>query len=186
MRFSHLCVLFLTVLLVACTGPADPTRPAGTDPPIEPDVVESEPPRDRPDHPAYETFDPSGYNAAPRSQPVAVEHDVPPRLMAGRVAVPESAGRSREVEGFRIQVFSSDSRETAENLRLDAESWWRTVRGRADAPDALDATVSYRQPYYRVRLGAFEFREDAEDALPFVRERFGEAFLVPDQVTVTE
>jgi hypothetical protein len=49
------------------------------------------------------------------------------------------------------------------------------------APD-----IAYLQPYYRVRLGGFEFRNEAERALAFVRGRWPEAFIVPDRVTIRE
>ncbi len=44
--------------------------------------------------------------------------------------------------------------------------------------------MAYLQPYYRVRMGAFATREDAEAALALVRRQYPEAFLVPDLVTV--
>lgn len=46
--------------------------------------------------------------------------------------------------------------------------------------------MAYIQPYYRVRIGAFEFRGDAETMLSVVRQRYGDAFLVPDLVTIRE
>ncbi|HLT48733.1 MAG TPA: SPOR domain-containing protein [Rubricoccaceae bacterium] len=171
---SVLCLLAL--LLAACSGPAGPSGPVG---PEEP------PPPDRPAYPAYETFDPSGYDAQPSAAPAAVEHDVPPRLMEGRVDVPGQTGE-RVVDGFRIQVFSSDSRDAAERVRSEAAAWWREVRGTAGAPSDLTPDVAYLQPYYRVRLGAFEFRDEAERALAFVRARWPEAFVVPDRVVIRE
>ena len=66
----------------------------------------------------------------------------------------------------------------------EAEAWWGDVRGASGAPRDLMPVVAYLQPYYRVRLGAFEFRDEAEGALTFVRQRFPEAFVVPDRVTV--
>lgn len=146
-------------------------------------------------YPAYETFDPSGYDAAPEVR-TDVEHDVPARVMAGRVVVPgggaapapapPSDGEPREVDGYRVQVFSSNSRDSAERVRTQATSWWQGARSRAGAPASLEARVVYLQPYYRVRLGAFATREEADAALQLVRNEFPEAFLVADRVTVTE
>jgi hypothetical protein len=156
--------------LAACAGPRETAEP----PP---------PPPDRPSHPAYETFDPTGYDTPPPAAPADVQHDVPPRLMEGRVDVPGQSGE-RVVDGFRIQVSSTENPSAAEEVRAEAAAWWRDVRGTAGAPPDLTPEVAYLQPYYRVRLGAFEFRDEAERALAFVRSRYPEAFIVPDRVTV--
>ncbi|MDX1418710.1 MAG: SPOR domain-containing protein [Rubricoccaceae bacterium] len=166
-------MLLAGLLVGACSGPSGPEGPAG--PP--------DPPPDRASYPEYETFDPGGYDAAPQAPSSTADHDVPPRLMEGRVAVPGQSGE-RVVDGFRVQVFSSDSRDAAVAVRAEAAAWWRDVRGTAGAPDDLSAEVAYQRPYYRVRLGGFEFRDEAERALSFVRERFPEAFIVPDRVTI--
>jgi hypothetical protein len=164
--------LLLVVLLAACAGPREATQPPPPPPP--------------PAYPEYETFEPGGYDAQPNGAPVEVQHEVPPRLMEGRVDVPDGTGGERVVDGFRIQVFSSDSRDAAESVRAQAEAWWRDARSQAGAPGDLSPTVAYLQPYYRVRLGGFASRDEAERALAFVRPRFPEAFLVPDQVVVRE
>lgn len=161
-------VLFV-LFLAACAGPREAVAP--------------EPEPEPPSYPDYETFDATGYDAQPAPPPVEVQHDVPARLMQGRVQVP-SAGGERVVDGFRIQVFSSDSRDAAEQVRTQVEAWWRDVRGQSGAPSDLSPMVAYVQPYYRVRLGAFEFRNEAERALGLVRSRYPEAFVVPDQVTI--
>ena len=171
----------LTLSACATTAP-----PAGPAPPNEPEA---------PAYPAYETFDPSGYDAEPDVS-TDVDHDVPERVMAGRVVVPGGgaapetpppSGEPREVDGYRVQVFSSNNRDSAERVRAQALSWWqRSGRDRAGAPESLEARVVYLQPYYRVRLGAFATREDADAALRLVRDEFPEAFLVADRVTVTD
>ena len=134
----------------------------------------------------YETFDPAGYDVRPPAVPAAVTHDVPPRLMEGRVEVPPrgpAAPTTRVVDGFRIQVFTSEDRSSAERVRAEAEGW---ASGQAGAGARLRGEVAYLQPYYRVRLGAFASRNEAEEALAVVRTRYPEAFLVPDLVTITE
>lgn len=42
----------------------------------------------------------------------------------------------------------------------------------------------YKQPYYRIRVGNFARRADAEQALDVVKPHFPNAFVVPDEVTV--
>ncbi len=164
-------VALASLTLAACAG----SRPRG---PAAPDAA--------PAHPAYETFDPASAEAPPVRPASAVDHDVPPRLMEGRVEVPAeparpSAPRPRTVEGFRIQVFSGEDRASAERVRGEAEGWARR-RG----AEGYEATLAYIRPYYRVRVGAFATRGEAEAALAGVRTQFPEAFLVPDLVTVFE
>jgi len=43
----------------------------------------------------------------------------------------------------------------------------------------------WEQPYYRVRIGRFPSRSNAEPALSAVRAAFGDALLVPEQRPVT-
>ncbi len=168
---------FLLVLVgvAACSGPQETT------------VVEPLPSTDERGHPAYETFDPSGYDAEPPEASAEIEHDVPEGLMAGVITFPESTV-PRTVQGYRIQVFSSADKGAAEEVRDDASGWWRVAGNDPDAatalPHGLDPDLNFNRPYYRVRLGAFEYRREAEAALPVVRRRFPEAFIVPDSVTI--
>ncbi|MEM1043438.1 MAG: SPOR domain-containing protein [Bacteroidota bacterium] len=168
---------FAALALMACSGSqetVDPTPP---------------PPDDERGPPAYETFDPSSYDAEPPEPSAEVQHDVPEALMAGTISMPETTG-PRVVQGYRIQVFSSAEKGAAEDIRDEATGWWRVVQNDLDAvevmPLGLDADVDFNRPYYRVRLGAFEYRREAEAALPLVRRRFQQAFIVPDQVIIQE
>ena len=174
-------VVALATSLTACSGTRRSTA-SGPD-------AGSETPAS---YPAYETFDASPYDAAPPAR-VEIVHDVPAVVMAGRVVVPQRASAPapteptpRQVDGYRVQIFSSNSRASAEQTRDGAVAWWSRARSRSGAPAALDPVVVYLQPYYRVRLGAFASDAQAEAALAFVRAEYPEAFLVPDVVTVVE
>ena len=59
------------------------------------------------------------------------------------------------VDGFRVQVFSSDDRSAAERVRGEAEAW---SRGQGGAAAGLRGEVAYLEPYYRVRLGPYGLR----------------------------
>ena len=181
MRLPSLVALVAALTLSACSGlvpaPPDPGPQAG------PDTL-------RTSYPAYETFDPAGYDAAP-DVPSEIVHDVPAGVMAGRVRIPDQAGvpapqepQAQQVDGYRVQVFSSASRAAAESVRGEAVDWWERAQSSAGAPETMEVQVAYLQPYYRVRMGAFASREEAEAALALVRRQYPEAFLVPDLVTV--
>ncbi len=178
-RCSPFPLLLVAALgLTACSGPRETAEGEPPPPPVE-----------EREHPAYETFDPSAYDAEPPAASTEIEHDVPEALMAGTVTIPETAG-PRTVQGYRIQVFSSASKGAAEEVRDEATGWWRVAGNDPDAvaalPHGLDPDLHFNRPYYRVRLGAFEYRREAEAALPVVQRRFPEAFIVPDRVTIRE
>lgn len=130
----------------------------------------------------YEDFDPSPYEE-PNEADAAVEHDVPERLMSGRSA---SAGVAT-VQGFRIQIYSTLERSAAVQVEEQAKSWWRTEQPAAPQglfPDELPVVTRYLQPYYRVRIGNFATRAQAERARSFLARQYPDAFIVPDTVTI--
>ena len=176
-----LSLLVAVLVLPACSG----LRPVETDPGPDPDTDTP-----APTYPAYETFDATGFDAQPE---VAVEvvHDVPAAIMQGRVVIPDASGPPApsepvpvQVEGYRVQVFTSSNRDTAGGVRASAVQWWERAQSRPGAPESLEAIVSYRQPYYKVQLGAFATREEADAALALVRTQYPEAFIVAELVTV--
>jgi hypothetical protein len=132
---------------------------------------------------AYEDFDPSRYPTEPPARRIDIEHTVPARLMASRAA----QGVAQTVEGFRVQVFSTQDRRAANRVEEEVRTWWQDAK--RNAPDRLfadeiEVVIEYRPPYYRVRVGAFATRDEAEDALGFVQQEFGDAFIARSTVTV--
>jgi cell division septation protein DedD len=131
----------------------------------------------------YETFDVSTYPVRPPEQTVEVRHQVPRRLMKGRA----DEGVKQTVEGFRVQVFSAQDQEAAQEFRERVRQWWKAIQ--ADAPPLFGKqppiVIEYTQPYYRVRIGAFAEREQAADALEFVQKEYSGAFVAQSTVTVT-
>ena len=96
---------------------------------------------------------------------------------------------TRTVQGYRIQVYTSSEKAEADAEAARASSWWESLSA-GERPlglqqDEAPVAVVWRQPYYRVRVGAFASRSEAERALSLIKQRFGKAFIVPDRVTVT-
>lgn len=174
-------VAFAAVLMLsACSGPSATENGDGeaTAQPA-PEPAETRPPVDD-----YETFDASRYPVRPPVRDVEINHEVPARLLQGDA----DEGVRRTMEGFRIQVFSAQDQEAAQNFRERVRKWWE--ENADEAPESLLARqptidIEYSQPYYRVRFGAFGSREPAEEALAFVQENFPDAFLARSTVTVT-
>lgn len=173
-------LLIVILILAGCAGSREATDDAPPD--VEEEVVEEEM---EINHAAYERFDAAPYREED-PEPMVLEHDVPQRLMAGRVGT----SGTRTLDGFRIQLYQSQDPVQAEALVDQAAEWW-FMQKQAGATGSLYRSESapvynvWRQPYYRVRLGDFASRGAAEAALEEVRRRFQGAFVVPDRVTIT-
>jgi len=184
MTVRPLLVLSLVgvVVLAACSGPSQSGRQgSASGPDADPAPAEETAPAVTVAQ--YETFDVSTYPVRPPEQTVEVTHQVPRRLMKGRA----DEGVKQTVEGFRVQVYSAQDQEAAQDFRERVRQWWAEVQG--DAPDVLGEqppiVIEYTQPYYRVRIGAFAEREQAADALEFVQKKYSGAFVAQSTVTVT-
>ena len=152
------------VALSACSG----SRPAAE--PAPPETVSY------PDTPA--PVPAPVYEPAPAPTPAPVYEPTP----APPSGAPSSSGR--QVQGFRVQIYASDSAAGGEQARADADAWWSAEQRRSGFEAPLDAYVVRLDGLYKVRMGAFTNRADAESALQLVRTRFPDAFLVPDLVTI--
>jgi hypothetical protein len=98
-------------------------------------------------------------------------------------------GARQTVDGYRIQVFSAQDQEAAENFRERVRQWWQAVEDNAPSDlfrDDVPIVIEYSQPYYRVRLGAFGQRNAAEKALEFVQDQYSGAFVARSTVTVVQ
>jgi hypothetical protein len=172
-------LLFGSLLFAACAAPAEIRE------------VPEPTPAPAAAHPSYETFDPSAYDAQPppRQQRTEVVHDAPAQLLEGTVAVVDTRlEEPRVIQGFRIQLFTSESKPAADAIRDQAMNWWRAVQTnpqvQAAFPYGMPTAVIFARPSYRVRVGAFPDRDSAQEALELLRQQFPEAFLVPDTVTL--
>jgi len=170
------------LVLAACSGPSRSSRGGSSSGPD----AEAPPKEEAP--PAvsvakYETFDVSTYPVRPPKQTVEVTHQVPRRLMKGRA----DEGVKQTVEGFRIQVFSAQDQEAAQDFRERVRQWWAEVESEAPADvfrSQPPIVIEYTQPYYRVRIGAFAERDVATNALEFIRKEYSGAFVAQSTVTV--
>ena len=148
-----------------------------------------------------ETFDPSAYPASVRTDAPAipeVQHDVPEDLLANRTPStptppptrptppPDRPTTPREpvlrtLNGYRVQIFQSASKDEADRRVADAIAWWRRSTG--GTPEVY--TV-YRAPYYRVRVGNYATRSEADRAARSIGGAFPGSLVVPDRVTVRQ
>ena len=134
----------------------------------------------------YEDFDETDYVDPPPVTGEVIDHDVPVELMAGSAS--SDARSYQTIDGFRIQIHSSLDKEGAVASEERAKEWWRTLPA-SEKPSSmggasLSVYLKFVQPYYRVRVGNFATREEAEVALQVISARFPRAFIVVDRVTV--
>lgn len=76
------------------------------------------------------------------------------------------------VPGFRIQVFSGTSRDAASRQRADMFTLF----------PHREVVSFFDRPYFKVRVGAFYSRAEADQALREIRIMVPGAFVVPDRV----
>ena len=77
------------------------------------------------------------------------------------------------MEGFRIQIFF-DSGNNSKQAAMNAK---RTFETRF--PD-IEAYISFEEPNYKVRVGNFRTKLDAEGCLKKIASLYLNAFVVPD------
>ena len=113
-----------------------------------------------------------------------VRHDAPDSLLFSLA----DDGIVEEVQGFRIQVFSSINRIEAIRMEESVDAWikQRTPERRAELGIAKPQVVYniFSSPYFRVRVGDFRRREDAGALREALSREFQGVLIVPDLVTV--
>lgn len=85
------------------------------------------------------------------------------------------ANRNKSIRfaaGFRIQIYVGNTRKEADDARLYSYQ---------NFPE-LNPYMVYNQPTYRVRIGDFMTRLDAERYLQQVRQRYESAVVVPEKI----
>ncbi|NIJ55969.1 SPOR domain-containing protein [Dyadobacter arcticus] len=80
----------------------------------------------------------------------------------------------RFINGFRIQIYVGNVRQEADGAKSYIYQAF---------PD-LNPYVSYSQPTYRVKVGDFMYRSDAEQYLELIREQYSSALILADRVDI--
>jgi SPOR domain len=80
----------------------------------------------------------------------------------------------RLIDGFTIQIYSGQNKEEAMNTKKKVS---------ADLPE-LNAELEYNQPKFRVRIGSYISRLEAQKDLLHLKRYFPNAILVPEKIQV--
>jgi hypothetical protein len=78
-------------------------------------------------------------------------------------------------QGYRIQIFSGNSKEEANKVKTDFYSKFSSMR----------CYLTYQQPYYKLRVGDYEDQESAKLDAKKLARTYPSSFLVPDEVRRT-
>lgn len=85
--------------------------------------------------------------------------------------VRQSAPRDTLIDGFRAQVFATADREIAENAA-------RVATERLGLPSYVELNGGV----YKVRVGDFATRPEADEALAAIRRQYTDAWVVPSKI----
>ncbi len=108
----------------------------------------------------------------PREAPLAEALHVNKRLDAILDTLATQNRRVRYAPGYRVQVYVGNERAAADALKLQLYQQF---------PE-LSAYMSYQQPTYRLKVGDFMRRMDAERYFSRLKQVFATAQLQPDKV----
>jgi hypothetical protein len=80
----------------------------------------------------------------------------------------------RYINGFRVQLYVGNIRQEADAAKSFVYQLF---------PEIMPY-ISYSQPTYRVKVGDFMYRSDAEEFLTNVRQQYPAAVVLPDRVEI--
>lgn len=91
---------------------------------------------------------------------------------------------------YHVQLDMKKDKDAADRRLTDALAWWHkhgseTVPGPSAVPDSSrdrPLRLVWKAPFYRVRLGPYASRSQAEQALSAIRASFPEAFVAPERL----
>jgi hypothetical protein len=81
--------------------------------------------------------------------------------------------------GYRIQLISTSDRNRAQKIIGDFNDW---IFSSEDIEYKAEAYLIYRQPNYRVHIGDFKTRIQANEFVKFIKRRFSDAWIIQDQI----
>lgn len=88
----------------------------------------------------------------------------------------ESRKNIRSVDGFSVQLYAGNSRDKANQIKVKSYTISEDLRPR----------VSYNQPNYKVRVGQYYSRIEANADLVLLKKHFSRAVLVPVKIRIED
>ncbi len=118
-------------------------------------------------------------------QPIGLDERLSPQPEADESDMRDKPSNAKGHQaGYRIQVFSDNNPRTAKN---EANSKARTIRSRFPQ---YRSYVSYKSPYWRLKVGDFRTQQEANAAAADIRRAFPsygkEIRIVKDRVFISD
>lgn len=105
---------------------------------------------------------------------VITQYDITEELDSVVVLIAERNRQKKFIDGFTVQVYSGSNREAANRVFSDVRLLGLDV----------NAQIMYVQPTYRVKVGKFYSRLEANKVYSQIREVFPDALLLPEKIPV--
>jgi len=169
--FSKISLVSCGVLLLAgCAAPKKTTTPSAADKKYSEDLSVWRPKVDPAQDPQITA------EQSERKQPPYVEpkYAINKKLDAVLDSIDHFNLQRNFIDGFTIQVYSGTKREDALNAKKDLTSYMPEI----------ESDVQYSQPNYRVKIGQYFKRIDAQEDYLEVKKYFPSAIVIPDKVAI--
>lgn len=99
---------------------------------------------------------------------------------------PQESEETEARRVFHVQLHMTEEKDEADRVVGEALEWWEEQPPSARPPladsDGSPVDVAWRPPLYRVQLGPFATKEQAESVLSEARSDFPEAFVAPERL----
>ncbi|MGQ9863367.1 MAG: SPOR domain-containing protein [Bacteroidia bacterium] len=107
-----------------------------------------------------------------RLMPPTLRWNVPPLVDSSYKVLRHRQRSTHLISGFRLQVFSSTRRAQADSVKFYL----------LETYPSMPVYFMYEVPLYKIRVGDFLDRQQAQQQLELLRLEFPSAFIVPDQI----
>lgn len=108
------------------------------------------------------------------------KHDMPEVFLKQDSS--DSALNSDPYDGYRVQIISTKNRPLADSVATKFRTWAdSTVQGYH-----ARAYVFFKQPFYKVHIGDFQQRTQANSFSRLIKNRYPDAWVVHDRINPTD
>lgn len=91
------------------------------------------------------------------------------------LAISKNNKAYNKIEGYRVQIFMESGNEAVGRAQ-------QVIADFAELYPNIPTYLSFGQPYYRVRVGNFRTRLEAENQLPNISLRYSKAFIIKENI----
>lgn len=104
------------------------------------------------------------------------QHDMPEAFL--KKGSSEESIKRNPRDGYRVQIISTRDQPLADSVANDFRMWAdTTIKGYS-----AEAYLSFNQPFYRVHIGDFQQRDQANSFSQLIKNKFPGAWVVHDRI----